>query len=590
MVLKPMKTVVYASIAYIFVILTGAVLLSSIIKRESINTWERYISRYLLDKNEIIYNTYFDQKEETEQIRHINFFSLDGYLDYDETFDIYNLEGLIIFDISEGIIHSYNRNLDFDVVNNEKVLTNILEKSYTTSVDYAKITVNGRNLSIISLPLWTPSKKHHISTIYIFGLNNFVISTYSRTMVNGIATALCLAIILTVLVIYYSFREYINNIVAYVEQNTFNTTNEVQHKLKYCKPFDMLEQKLAFLISHRRELEERYTDINDKLYYLVHLTTEGIIMEDKFGLIYYCNQQFANILEYDEEIDLIGLKFTDLFVNEDEVMKYQNDVNLRQMKVNYTYDISLRSRHGKKVYCRLTANVIKETDGSVKGYYGVIMDISGTSTFSISEVQNYKMRSLVFDTNINPIVMMDDKNFVLDANDSFIDFINKKRPDVISRTFDDVIKNQELEKTYMSDLDEFEFYDPVKNQWYFATSRNIKHEAKDYRYLVLYPFSYLKTKTPYHKIVFEDFRGFFFITTKTNQVLFLSTSFHNITKHSDAWFMEYYDSMIQTSPTKTLNLFEPLIFMAANRTKLEFKLQQLYTTSGNFLVYQAIQK
>jgi len=590
MILKPMKTIYISLVVYLLFICIGAVILSFIIKRESINTWEKYISRYLLEKNEIIYNTYFDGKEEADQIKGVNFYSLDGYLDFDGSFETYNLEGLIIYDISEGIIHSYNRNIDLNITSNEKVLKNIRQKSYTTDVVCERAEIDGRSLSIVSLPLWTASKKHHISTIYIFGLNNFVISGFSQTIVNGIATILCLSLIGIIFIIYTSFNDYIKNIVSYVEQNTFHTTNDVQKKLWYIKPFDLLEQKLAFIISHRRELEERFTDTNEKLFYLVRLTTEGIIMEDKYGLIYYCNQQFANILEYENEIDLIGIKFTDLFINQDEVIKYVNDINLRQMKMNYTYDIFLRSRTNKKISCRLTANVIKETDGSIKGYYGVIMDISGTSTFSISEVQKYKMRSLIFDTNTNPIILLDDKNFVIDANDSFIDFINKKRPDVVSKVFDDVIKDQELEKTYVPDNEEIEFYDPVKNQWYFVTNRLVKHEGKDYRYLVLYPFGYLKTKTPYHKIVFEDFRGFFFITTKTNQVLFLSASFHNLTKHSDAWFREYYESMIQSSPTKTLNLFEPLIFMAANRTKMEFKLQQLYTSTGNFLVYQAIQK
>jgi len=590
MILQPKRVIYYSIVVYIIVILFGAVLLSIIIKEESVITWEKYISRYLLEKNVIIYSTFFDGFEEAEDVRGVNFYNLDGFLDFDETFEMYNLEGLIFYDISDGVIHSYNRNLDMKITDNKQILEEVLGRSYTTDIKCERESIDGKSLSIVSLPLWTSSKKHHISTIYIFGLNKFVISNFSRTMVASIATVLCLTLIVTILVIYYRFKWYINHIISHIEQNVSNPSNDINDRFHYFEPFENLELQIAFLISQRQEYKEQYNDISDRLHYLVHLTAEGIVMEDKLGLIHYCNQQFAKILDYDNESDLIGIKFIDLFVDNDEIYKYQNELEIRQAKENYAYNITLRGKNGKKVSCRLTAHVVKEVDSSIKGYYGTIKDITGTSTFSISEVENYKMRNLILDTNLNPVVLLDEKNIVVYANDAFIDFINKKRPEVMATVFDDVLRGHELEKIYLPDIYEFEFYDPSRNQWYSVTNRAIKYETKDYKYLVMYPSSDLKTKTPYHKIVFDDVRGFFFITSKDNQVLFISASFRHITKQPDAWFIEYHDSMIKASPTKTLNLFEPLILITADRKKIEFKLTQLYTNTGNFHVYLAMQK
>jgi len=590
MQLKPVKTIVYSAIVFTITIIIGTLLLVYIIKEENNKTWQRYIHRYLVEKNEIIYEHYFDGKEDAQRLRQINYFSLDAYLNNETTFDDYNLQGLIIYEVNIGNLHTYNRNPDLNIIENPKILKGITDNTHNIDVSIEKVKIDGHYYSVVTLPLWTVSKRHHISTIYVFDLQSSGLKASSIILICSIIFFFFMVFIATMLLVYYCFAKYLKNIVAYIEQNTFKTETDNPCKLRFVKPFDDLEQKLSFLISHRKELEERYTEMNEKLFYLVHLTKEGIIMEDKFGLIYYCNKQFAKILEYDDEIELIGMKFTDLIMDNNEINRYQSEVKLRQMKANYTYDLSMRSKNGHKILCRLTANIVTESDGSIKGYYGTIMDISGTSTFSISEVQSYKLRSLFIETNINPIVMIDENNFVRDANDTFIDFIGKKRADVNSKVFDDVIKNHELERIYTPDIDEFEFYDPKNNQWYYAVNRYVKHENKDYRYLVLYSFGYLKTKTPYHKTIFEDIRGFFFITTKTNQVQFLSASFYNITKLPQEWFSDYYNSLIQASPTKTLNLFEPMIIMAANQTKCEFKLTQLYTNSGNFLVYQAIQK
>jgi len=496
----------------------------------------------------------------------------------------------VVYEVKEGILHKYNRNPDLNIIDNPLILKGITEKSHNIDVLTETVTIHGHKYFVVTLPLWTVSQHHHVSTIYVFDIERNILRIQSIYLIVVIAFFLFFTFLTTQFLLYDTIVKYIKHLVAYVEQNTFKTSSDGTFKLLYRKPFDVLEQKLSFLISHRKELEERYTELNEKLYYLVHLTKEGIVMEDKFGLIYYCNQQFAKILEYDDEVELIGLKFTDLIIDEVEVSKYQNEVKLRQMKANYTYDLTLRSKNGHRILCRLTANIVTEADGSVRGYYGTIMDISGTSTFSISEVQAYKLRSLFIETNPNPIVMLDENNYVRDANDAFIDFINKKRTEVISKEFDDVIDEHELKELYNPDIEEFEFYDPQQNNWFFAVNRYIKHENKDYHYLVLYSFGYLKTKTPYHKTIFEDIRGFFFITTKANQVQFISPSFYNLTKLPQEWFNEYYNSLIEASPTKTLNLFEPMVILTTNQMKLEFKLTQIYTNSGNFLVYQAIQK
>jgi len=590
MKITPIKTIIYSIVVFTICMLIGTIMLVAIIRDENNKTWQLFISRYLIEKNETIYDQYISAKEEANLLKQINFYSLDQYLDNERTFDDYNLQGMMIYEANEGIVHSYNRNLDSNIIENPIIIKGIANKAHTVETIIERVKVSGHLYSIVTLPLWTISKRHHITTVYIFDLSKSILRDSSIPFVSSIVLYFFIAFIGVMVLVYISYASYIKNIVVYIEQNTFKTNTPSSMRLRYLKPFDILEQKLSFLISHRKELEERYTEINERLYYMVHLTKEGIIMEDKYGLIYFCNQQFAKILDYDDEIELIGTKFTDLIIDEVEMNRYQKEVKLRQMKANYTYDLTLRSKNGHKVLCRLTANIVTEADGSVKGYYGTIMDISGTSTFSISEVQTYKIRSICIETNPNPIVLINDSNFIQDANDAFIDFVNKKRGEVISKVFDDVIKDHELEKIYVPEIGEFEIYEPKKNQWYFGINRPLKFDNKDFHYLVLYSFGYLKTKTPYHKTIFEDIRGFFFITTKSNQVQFLSQSFYNITKLPQEWFVEYYNSLIQASPTKTLNLFEPMIIMGANQMRLEFKLTQLYTYSGSFLVYQAIQK
>jgi PAS domain S-box-containing protein len=353
------------------------------------------------------------------------------------------------------------------------------------------------------------------------------------------------------------------------------------------KPFDQLESKLTFLISHRKELEKKYLDLSDKFFYLIQLTTEGIIMEDDLGYIYYCNKRLAKILGYNDESELIGLKFSNLFCEKDEATHYQNEVNVRKMKVSYSYKLALRAKNGERKDCRLTASVMMNSTGDVIGYYGTIIDVSGVSTISDHQMQMLQLRNLIVENTLNPTVVLDENDFVVDANYSFINYAGKNRSDVLQNSFENVIKGLEIENTYFPGIDEYEFYDPAQNQWYFMTVRRMRYNHKDYKVIAFFIIGHLKNQLQYHKLIFDDFRGFYFITNKKNQINYISPSFFKITHHTEGWFRSYYASLIQN---KMLNLFEPITIITPNKLKLEFKLTQLYTNNESLVLFQATQK
>jgi PAS domain S-box-containing protein len=560
------------------------------LQSSNINQWKVFIARYLEEKNRTLYNTFFENIDSIDGFRRLNYYYLANLLDVDSTLKDFKFAGMIIYNMNGDIIFSYRKNPENQMLTDEVVTEKMSSSLVLNDVTIHNIKSHGTHLSVACAPLLTRTSKHFVSIVYFFDIDHLIVKKLSLNPITISGIVIFCLIVLSILMLAFTYLNYIKNMTNFVGYCISEKGSVNHYKLWYIKPFNLLEQKISFLVSQRKEVEKNYLEISEKFYYLVRLTTEGIVMEDKHGFIYYCNQRFAQILGYKDDSEIIGLKFTDLFISNTEVEKYQDEIKLRKMKVNYTYKIALRDKAGNKKICQLTATIMQNNDGEVQGYYGTITDVSGVITMSQEQAFISQLRSLVISSNPNPIVILDENDYIVDANDSFINYVNKRRNDVITNSFETAIKGLEIDKAYTRESDEIEFYEPSQNQWYFVSIKPLLSEGNEYKLVFFHIIGHLKSQLQYHKLIFDDFRGFFFIVNKKNNILYLSPSFYKISSQSDAWFKSYYASLINLSPTKALNLFEPMIIIAQNRVKLEFKITQLYTNNTNLFLYQATQK
>jgi len=361
------------------------------------------------------------------------------------------------------------------------------------------------------------------------------------------------------------------------------------YTLSYVPPFTNMAQKISYLISRKNELEKKYLEYSDKFYHFINLTSEGLVMEDEIGYIYFCNKRFAEILDYETESELLGLKMTDLFYDPEDTETYKSGLNISHISIQASNKVNFVTKNGMKKEVVLSKKAILNNQNLVLGFYCSITEVIGVSTFNYSQSEIHNLRSNVYERYGNPCVILDHNDRVVDVNEAFLNFVNKNRSSLISQYFIDTIKGFEFERSWHPNLRDFELFEPTVNKWFQVVIKNILVHNNSYKFVHCLIIDQFKKQDKYKKMILEDFRGFFFITGKNAVVLYVSQSFTTITHNSEEWFVSYYSDLINSSLNKSQNLTDT-ITISHRKIKYEFKIAQLFTNNDDMKLFQAILK
>ncbi len=127
-----------------------------------------------------------------------------------------------------------------------------------------------------------------------------------------------------------------------------------------------MERRRAAEVALRR-IEERYRAIFDE-------SMDMIYHADGQGKILAINAAGVRMLGFEKEEELVGLYFRDLFFDPS-----QWDFNSEILRTNSfikDMEIVLRRRDGEKIFCLEGASTAFDGTGNLKGYSGIIKDIS----------------------------------------------------------------------------------------------------------------------------------------------------------------------------------------------------------------------
>jgi PAS domain S-box-containing protein len=117
----------------------------------------------------------------------------------------------------------------------------------------------------------------------------------------------------------------------------------------------------------RRESEQRYR-------LLIEGMNEGVMIINQNGLISYVNEKLGEMLEYLPS-EIIGHLIWD-FVDEANLKLVQEQRTKRRRGESGSYELGLKKKDGKKLLIIASETPILATDGSFKGSFAVITDIT----------------------------------------------------------------------------------------------------------------------------------------------------------------------------------------------------------------------
>jgi len=553
--------------------------------------WETFYSRYVVEKNRHLNTQFFQNINNIQGFQTINYNYFKRLLDEDASLSNLNLVGIAIYDVHKEFIWSH-RLSPYNISNSIKdadVYEIIKDKLVLNEVSTAVQKKDKKTYKLICAPLKSQSFIHNASIVYIFDIDNLLTGSdlFKRLVILSII--LYIVFFISIFSMSRLMNMNIKILERYIETNKLGKQKTTKHNLQNVKPFNILSKKITQLIALVKEYEARYIDSAQKLFEYSNISNEGWVSIDKNGMIFFCNKRFAEILEYENEEELYNTRFETLFYSEFEINKYREKNETVKQNVKFIKKLFFQTKNGYKRECKLNESCIFGNDGNVSGYYYCISDITDMYSANTKEkLDIMKIRTAHFDQTEQPLVVLNADNVIIDTNYAFLNYVQKERTLLVSKSFKDIIYDFEAGKAWQENANDFEIFEPSLMKWYYISKRKLELEETTYQIISFLDIHSFKKEYYFQKLILEDIKGFYFVTNKADQVIYLSQSFTNITENSEAWFKNYYALML-LSKDKTIDIHKHMI-ITYRKNKFEFMVTQLFTSIDSLNLYQAILK
>ena len=126
-------------------------------------------------------------------------------------------------------------------------------------------------------------------------------------------------------------------------------------------------------VSERRKAEEAMRQSEQRYRTLFEDSRDAIYMTTREGEFFDVNQSAIDLFGYTRE-EMIGLDVRKIYASPADRRRFQQEIEEKGSVKHY--EVKLRNKDGKEMYCLLTASVRRATDGSILGYQGIIHDVT----------------------------------------------------------------------------------------------------------------------------------------------------------------------------------------------------------------------
>ncbi len=190
-------------------------------------------------------------------------------------------------------------------------------------------------------------------------------------------------------------------------------------------------------ITEREQKEEKLKEAEERFRSIVENANDGIYIRDKDGTITYVNQKFADIHGYPLEEILNEKSWA--FIHPDTLKKLRQDNTLEKIRQGKPQrrELKIRTKSGEIKY--VDSNTVPITqEGGVTKIIGIIRDITELKRRE-QDLRQYK-RILEASEDLN--VAVNEEYVYLFANETFLDYHQLDREQVVGHTVAEVVGEQ----------------------------------------------------------------------------------------------------------------------------------------------------
>ena len=141
----------------------------------------------------------------------------------------------------------------------------------------------------------------------------------------------------------------------------------------------------------RRRSEEALRESEQRFRSLFNGSEDGIFITDEDGAIVDANEALMEFLGYDER-EILGTLVQSLVEDPDRLgLLFAELHSLNSVK---DYRLKMRTKVGAVIDCLLTANIRLSEDGSIRGYQGILRDVTERERLQQQLFEQQKMEAL----------------------------------------------------------------------------------------------------------------------------------------------------------------------------------------------------
>jgi PAS domain S-box-containing protein len=186
-----------------------------------------------------------------------------------------------------------------------------------------------------------------------------------------------------------------------------------------------LEKELKERIKTQKELaasEEKYRTLMDNLPIGVYRNYPG-----EEGTFIEVNNAIVKIFEYPSREEVMNIKFADLYQKKEDYLKI--DELIRQNGYAKNEIVKLARKDGTPIYCSLTAKAVKDGQGQILFYDGIIQDI----TERIKAENEIRKLSYAVEQSPSMTIITDTLGNIVYVNPKFLEVTGYTREEVIGQ-------------------------------------------------------------------------------------------------------------------------------------------------------------
>ena len=187
------------------------------------------------------------------------------------------------------------------------------------------------------------------------------------------------------------------------------------------------------------ESEKKYRTLTENITVGIFRSTPG-----PAGRFMEVNPAFVEMLGYQDKKELMALDVAQIYQDPADRLRFSEKMS-REGFVKHE-ELILRKKDGSPVVISETAIAVKDTDGNVVYFDGIVEDITGRKRAGEELDRQKSYLEQLFNSATEAIVLHDTDDRIVDVNDEFTRMFGYSREEVIGRPINEVVASPDFQE------------------------------------------------------------------------------------------------------------------------------------------------